>query len=294
MRRRRHAFTLVELLVVIGIIALLISILLPVLGRAREAANRTACLSNLRQLGTAFRLYGIANKDACPIGSVGSQKQFSYVVHLNNGTNIKDTTLGILVISNVLTAPKTYYCPSEPDPQFQYDTNENHWCYGKNPEDPWLNTPGAGRHTRIGFNTRPIAIWPPATTAYNIPDILPVYPETKTITAVPKLARLKNKAIAADLIFYPSVVLARHKQGVNVLYANGSAQWIDLGTMKKLGVWPWLGSNGSWWGMKPGLEDPNFNNFSTTNPLMLDETFAPPKAPTGIWTVFDRASGSTK
>ena len=66
--RQRKAFTLVELLVVIGIIALLISILLPSLSRARGAANAVDCQARLRQIGMGMQLYATSNNGVFPWG----------------------------------------------------------------------------------------------------------------------------------------------------------------------------------------------------------------------------------
>ena len=64
--RSRKAFTLVELLVVIGIIALLISILLPALSKARESGNWVVCMSNLKQIGNAMVMYANENRGGLP------------------------------------------------------------------------------------------------------------------------------------------------------------------------------------------------------------------------------------
>lgn len=66
MRKLQTAFTLVELLVVIGIIAVLVGILMPALNRARQQAQQTQCMSNMRQVGVGLQMYVVENKGWLP------------------------------------------------------------------------------------------------------------------------------------------------------------------------------------------------------------------------------------
>jgi prepilin-type N-terminal cleavage/methylation domain-containing protein/prepilin-type processing-associated H-X9-DG protein len=77
--RARRAFTLVELLVVMGIIALLIALFLPALGKARRTAVRTQCLSNIRQLQVAQVAYAAAQRNLLVVAGDGTEGQGSWI-----------------------------------------------------------------------------------------------------------------------------------------------------------------------------------------------------------------------
>lgn len=101
---RLHAFTLIELLVVISVIALLISILLPALGKARESARRAICLNNMRQQYVGIAAYAGDYKNHMPNSSkypwttsrmsIGDVYNASFVNYANNYLNVRTKDIG--------------------------------------------------------------------------------------------------------------------------------------------------------------------------------------------------------
>ncbi|MCC7375870.1 MAG: prepilin-type N-terminal cleavage/methylation domain-containing protein [Verrucomicrobiales bacterium] len=106
--RTRVGFTLIELLVVIAIIAILASMLLPALGRAKRQAQRTACTSNLRQVGLGLRLWADANDGKFPWKVAQSRGG-----GMPDGSDNASVRLQFSIVSNELSTTRVLLCPSD-------------------------------------------------------------------------------------------------------------------------------------------------------------------------------------
>ncbi|MFA6133893.1 MAG: type II secretion system protein [Phycisphaerae bacterium] len=126
---KKKGFTLVELLVVIAIIALLVSILLPSLGRAKELANQLKCMANLSGIGKAGLVYMADNDDKYPMlasanTSANGDSNFFFPTGKNYGArrdasnNALDhsiTALMFLILRSTQSDPGLFVCPSTDD-----------------------------------------------------------------------------------------------------------------------------------------------------------------------------------
>jgi prepilin-type N-terminal cleavage/methylation domain-containing protein/prepilin-type processing-associated H-X9-DG protein len=228
-----RGFTLVELLVVIGIIALLVSILLPALGAANEQAKRVKCASNLRNIGQSIAIYAADNKGKLPQHNGGA----NWLWDLPNRT--RDAMLKSGNHRNTL------YCPS----------NER-----QNADELWDYVPGDSGFSVTGYFfliRRPSGNLPPLQAFGSNPPLRMKYLESQTDKQVDahrtspadiELAadatlsttvNFRTASFAAVQGGWPQPHWSNHLKGTkatggNVLFLDGHVIWRPISEMR---VW---------------------------------------------------------
>ena len=212
---KRKAFTLVELLVVISIIALLVSILMPSLSKAREMAKFVVCSTNFHQMGLAFLQYAADNNDRIVAGNTP------------NGVTIQAYTPpmalgpGLLLSGGFIALPESeshiFYCPADKFPLY----HEYQLFPGWQPrwfEDRWdvisagANIIDISLEFRDSMDGNWSANWPP-------PDEMGRYKGAPT-------SQIGKHAIISDW-FAHNRTAVQHKRKYNVLMGDSSVQVID-------------------------------------------------------------------
>lgn len=227
--QKRSAFTLIELLVVIAIISLLVSILLPSLKQAREVAIQVACLSQLRNVGTAMQMYSQDNTHYPPC----------YNTRGEPGVTLENMFWQQLLIKYMNDSPKSLVCPkftafieaggttvsNEDNYITWFHTSRQRPMYGYN-----HLTVGCGGWASAGWGcvgnndgSEKVAVAPDQ--LVSPAELIMCCDQGAGYAKPPAMFRDPDGA-RMSMTYFPDTVF--HLGGLNVLFCDGRTEWTDF------------------------------------------------------------------